>query len=145
MDGGPPVADTADRDANHALRARFDEVYGQYQRLRSGLDDIQRRLADMRVSADSADGLVRATVGSRGQLTDLRLDRRAYRALTPDELSRIIVDTVQLAAARTTREVETLMAAYLPADSGPMRFLRDNDFGSLLRRPDQIMRESRDE
>jgi DNA-binding protein YbaB len=138
------VADTADRDANHALRARFDEVYGQYQRLRSGLDDIQRRLADMRVSAESADGLVRATVGSRGQLTDLRLDRRAYR-LAPDDLSRTIVDTVQQAAVRTTREVETLMAAYLPADSGPMRFLRDNDFGSLLRRQDQIMREARDE
>jgi DNA-binding protein YbaB len=138
------VADTADRDANHALRARFDEVYGQYQRLRSGLDDIQRRLADVRVSAESADGLVRATVGSRGQLTDLQLDRRAYR-LAPDDLSRTIVDTVQQAAVRTTREVETLMAAYLPADSGPMRFLRDNDFGSLLRRQDQIMREARDE
>jgi hypothetical protein len=33
------------------------------------------------------------------------------------------------------------MAGYLPAESGPMRFLRDDNFGSLLRRQDAIMRE----
>ena len=139
------MADSADRDANHALRARFDDVFGQYERLRSGMDDIQQRLASMEVSAESDDGNVRATVGSRGQLTDLRLDRRAYRDLTPDELARLIVATVAEASTRTTREVEQLMAAYLPADSGPMRFLKDNDFGSLMRRPDRIMREAGEE
>ena len=138
------MAETADRDANHALRARFDDVYGQYHRLRSGMDEIQRRLATMRVSAESADGLVRATVGARGQLIELRLDRRIYAE--PDEvaLGRSIVATVQQAATQTTQQVEELMAAYLPADSGPLRFLRDNDFGSLLRRSDAIM-EARDE
>jgi DNA-binding protein YbaB len=138
------VADTADRDANHTLRARFDEVHGQYQRLRSGLDEIQRRLTDLRVSAESDDGLVRATVGSRGQLTDLRLDPHAYRSLEPAELSRTIVHTVQAATARAAHEVEATMAAHLPADSGPLRFVRDGDFGSLLRRSDQIMREAGD-
>ena len=138
------MAETADRDANHALRARFDEVYGQYHRLRSGMDEIQRRLATLRVSADSADGLVRATVGARGQLIDLRLDRRIYRENDEVALSRTIVTTVQQAAAQTSREVEELMAAYLPADSGPLSFLRDNDFASLLRRSDAIM-DARDE
>lgn len=136
------MAETADRDANHALRARFDDVFGQYQRLRSGLDDVQRRLAEMRISAESEDGLIRATVDSRGQLVDLWLDRRVYRDLDPAELSRSIVETAARAAGRTTLAVEELMAAHLPHDSGPMRFLRDNDFGSLLRRQDQIMREA---
>jgi DNA-binding protein YbaB len=126
------VADTADRDANGALRARFDEVHEQYRRLRSGVDEIQRRLTEMQISAESADGLVGATVGSRGQLTDLRLDRRAYRRLEPAELSQTIVDTVQIAAARATREVEALMAAYLPVDSATMRLVRDNDLGPRL-------------
>jgi DNA-binding protein YbaB len=139
------VADTADRDANHALRARFDEVHGQYQRLRSGLDEIQRRLTDMRVGAESDDGLVGATVDARGQLTDLRLDRRAYRCLDSVELSRTIVDTVQAATARAGHEVEALMSAYLPPDSGTMRYVRDNDLGSLLRHPDEIMREAGDD
>lgn len=136
------MPDRADRDANHALRARFDDVYGQYQRLRSGMDDIQRRLAELQVSADSEDGLIRATVGPRGQLLDLRLDRRIYRDMDAAELGRRIVATVDKAASKAATEVEQLMAGYLPADSGPMRFLKDNNLGSLLRRQDAIMREA---
>jgi DNA-binding protein YbaB len=132
----------ADRDANHALRARFDDVYGQYQRLRSGMDDLQQRLSTMNVSAQSPDGLVRATVGPRGQLIDLRLDRRVYREMDAEQLARTIVTTTQDAVAKTTAQVEELMAGYLPAESGSMQFLRDNDFGNLLRRQDAVMREA---
>lgn len=136
------MAETADRDANHTLRARFDDVYGRYQRLRSDLDGLQRRLAELRVSADSEDGLIRATVSARGQLVDLRLDRRIYRDMDAAELSRTIVATTARAAAQAAAEVQRLMADYLPADSGPMRFLRDDDLGSLLHRQDGIMRET---
>jgi DNA-binding protein YbaB len=136
------VADMADRDANHALRARFDDVFGQYQRLRSGMDDLQQRLAELQVSAESEDGLIRATVGPRGQLIDLRLDRRIYRDMDAAELSRKIVTTTEQAAAQMAEQVQQMMAGYLPADSGPMQFIKDNDFGSLLRRQDAIMREA---
>jgi DNA-binding protein YbaB len=136
------LADTADREANRALRTRFDDVFGQYQRLRSGLDELQQELAEMRVSADSDDGLITVTVDPRGQLVDLRLDRRVYRDLTPGQLSRTIVETTGKAVARTTERVTELMADYLPADSGAMRFVRDNNFSSLLRRQDQIMHPS---
>ncbi|MEU0153403.1 hypothetical protein [Micromonospora fulviviridis] len=44
------MAESADREANRALRARFDEVYGQYQRLLSGLDELRSRLAELRVT-----------------------------------------------------------------------------------------------
>ncbi|RSM67770.1 hypothetical protein DMB66_15035 [Actinoplanes sp. ATCC 53533] len=138
------MADMADRDANHALRARFDDVFGQYQRLRSGMDDMQRRLAELQVSAESDDGLIRATVGPRGQLIDLRLDRRIYRDMDAAELSRKIVTTTEQAAAQMAEQVQQMMAGYLPADSGPMQFIKDNDFGSLLRRQDAIMREADD-
>jgi DNA-binding protein YbaB len=132
----------ADRDANHALRARFDDVYDQYQRLRSGMDDLQQRLATMQVSAESPDGLVRATVGPRGQLIDLRLDQRVYRDLDVDQLARAVVSTTQAAVEEATAQVEELMSGYLPADSGSVQDLRDNDFGSLLRRQDAVMRET---
>ena len=136
------MADMANRDANHALRARFDDVFGQYQRLRSGMDDMQQRLAELRVSAESEDGLIRATVGPRGQLIDLRLDRRIYRDMDAGELSRKIVTTTEQASAQMAEQVQQMMAGYLPADSGPMQFIKDNDFGSLLRRQDAIMREA---
>jgi len=136
------VADTADRDANRALRTRFDDVFGQYQRLRSGLDELQDQLAEMQVSAESEDGLIKATVDPRGQLVDLRLDRRVYREMDPEQLSRAIVATAGKAVTRTTEQVTELMAEYLPADSGAMRFVRDNNFSSLLRRQDQLMHPS---
>jgi len=135
------VAESADRDVNRDLRDRLAQVYGRYARLRSDLDDLQRRLATLQVSAVSPDGLVRATVGPRGQLTDLWLDRRAARNLGSDQLARIIVATVRDAAARATDEVEAMMADYLPADSGALGFLRDNDFGTLMRRPDAALRD----
>lgn len=126
------MAETADRDANRALRARFDEVYGDYQRLRSGMDELQQRLAALRVTARSADGLVTATVGPRGQLVALDLDRGAYRAMPPGELADLIVAVTASAAAQVATEVQQLMTGYLPAGSGTMRFLREDNLGSLL-------------
>jgi DNA-binding protein YbaB len=133
--------DSADRDANRPLRDRLAQVHERYARLRSDMDEMQRRLADMRVLAISPDGLVRATVGPRGQLIDLWLDRRACRTLDSEQLARMIVATVQDAAARTTREVEAMMSDYFPADSSALAFVRDNDFGTLMRRPDAMFRD----
>ncbi|GAA4972935.1 YbaB/EbfC family nucleoid-associated protein [Actinoplanes utahensis] len=137
----------ADRDVNHALRARFDDVVSQYQRLRTGLDDIQERLARLSVTAESPDGTVRVTVGARGQLTGLRFDREIYRRGDPDELARTVLRTVEKAVAQTTEQVQSMVGEYLPADSSAARFMRDNDFGGLLERQDRIMREggARDE
>ncbi|MEU4625950.1 YbaB/EbfC family nucleoid-associated protein [Actinoplanes sp. NPDC023801] len=134
----------ADRDANHALRARFDDVVSQYQRLRHGLDDIQDRLSRMAVTAESADGTVRATVGARGQLIDLRLDREIYRRGDPEELARTILRTVEQAVAKTTGQVQEMVGEYLPPGSAAAGFVRDGNFGNLLARQDRIMREAGD-
>ena len=138
------MAEMADRDANRVLRKRFDDVFGQYQRLRSGLDDVQRRLAELRVSAESGDGMIKATVDARGRLVDLRISHRGALPVDNDRLSREILVTVSKAAAQATDEVRELMATCLPADSPGLDFLRDNDFGTLLRRSDRVMRESGD-
>jgi DNA-binding protein YbaB len=139
------VSRQADRDVNHALRARFDDVMSQYQRLRLGLDDIQERLSTMAVTAESADGTVRATVGARGQLIDLRLSREVYRRGDPDELARTILRTVEQAVAETGDQVQEMVGQYLPPDSAAAGFMRDGSFGNLLARQDRIMREAGDD
>ncbi|SDT30398.1 YbaB/EbfC family nucleoid-associated protein [Actinoplanes derwentensis] len=135
----------ADRDANHALRARFDDVVSQYQRLRLGLDDLQERLSAMTVTAESPDRMVKATVGPRGQLVDLKFDPEAYRRLTPEQLSRTVLRTVEQAVAQTTDQVQEIVGEYLPADSGASRFMRDGQFSSFLARQDRVMREAGDD
>jgi DNA-binding protein YbaB len=131
----------ADRDANRHLRERLAEVYGRYTRLRSDLDDLQQRLASLQVTAVSPDGLVRATVGPRGQLVDLQLDRRRVRTMDSDRLSQAILTTVQEAAQRSADQVEALMADYLPPESSALRLLRDSDFGAVLRQSDAKLRD----
>lgn len=135
----------ADRDVNHALRARFDDVVSQYQRLRLGLDDIQERLSTLAVTEESADGSVRATVGARGQLIDLRLSRDIYRQGDPDELARTILRTVEKAVARTGDQVQEMVGEFLPSGSAAAGFMRDGNFGNLLARQDRIMREAGDD
>ena len=111
--GGKPVTETADQ----ALRNDLEDVYGRYEELRSGVDELQRSLATMQVNAESPEGAVRATVDSDGRLVDLRLDQAACRQWDPATLSRVIVETVQQATAGTSRQIENLVTTHRPGDS----------------------------
>ncbi|WP_434742973.1 YbaB/EbfC family nucleoid-associated protein [Micromonospora sp. SH-82] len=133
-----------DRDANRALRARFDDVYGQYRQLRSGLDELQGRLAELRVTERSADGQVTVTVGARGEVVAVDLDPAVYRSRDAPALSRTITKTVQAAAGAAATATQELMAGYLPAGSGSMDFLRTGDLGALVRRADAAVERERD-
>ena len=134
------MPETADRDTNRVLRERLADVHGRYTRLRSELDELRRRLATMQVSAESDDGMVRATVGPRGELVGLILDRRVHRNYDAARLAHTILVTARRAGERSADEVRALLAGYLPPESGTLRFLHDGDLGSLLRRPDEIAR-----
>lgn len=135
----PALADSVDRDANRALRARFDEVYGQYQRLRSGLDELQVRLAELRVTERSEDGQVTATVGARGELITVEVTPAVFQERDARALSRKITTTVRRASAAAVGATQELVAGYLPPGSPSMEFLRTNDFGALLGRADVVL------
>ncbi|MEH1054620.1 YbaB/EbfC family nucleoid-associated protein [Micromonospora sp. CPCC 206171] len=130
------LAESVDREANRALRARFDEVYGQYRRLRSGLDELQTRLAELRITERSDDGQVTATVGARGELIAVELSSAVYHDRDAKALSRKITTTVHRATAAAVAATQELVAGYLPAGSGSVDFLRSGDFGALLGRAD---------
>ncbi|MFE9688700.1 YbaB/EbfC family nucleoid-associated protein [Micromonospora sp. NPDC005806] len=133
------MAESADRDANRALRARFDEVYGQYQRLRSGLDELQVKLAELRVTERSDDGQVTAVVGARGELISVDLDPSVFHDRNARALSRKITTTVLRASAAAVDATRELVAGYLPPGSPSVEFLRTNDFGALLGRADAVL------
>ncbi|GIF07689.1 YbaB/EbfC family nucleoid-associated protein [Actinoplanes siamensis] len=110
------MTETADRVANQALRNDLEDVYGRYEELRSGVDELQRSIATMRVSAASPDGAVHATVNADGDLIGLRLDQHACREWNVDTLARVIVETVQHASAGKHRQVEHLVTTHRPPD-----------------------------
>ncbi|WP_431931087.1 YbaB/EbfC family nucleoid-associated protein [Micromonospora sp. RP3T] len=132
------MAESADRDANRALRARFDEVYGQYQRLRSGLDELQTRLAELRVTERSDDGQVTVVVGARGELITVEVSPAVYHDRDARALSRKITETVLRASAAASAATRELVSGYLPPGSSSVEFLRTHDFGALLGRADAV-------
>ncbi|GAB7048290.1 YbaB/EbfC family nucleoid-associated protein [Catenuloplanes indicus] len=136
------MAQQANRDANAALKARFADVYGQYEKLRDGMGEMQTRLASLSVSAADEDELIRATVGPRGQLTSLEIAPRAYRVYEAHELAEAITRVVAEAAANATDAVQEVLGDYLPAGTGAMDYLKDGTFGSLLRHSDSRLRET---
>ncbi|MFC8846235.1 MULTISPECIES: YbaB/EbfC family nucleoid-associated protein [unclassified Micromonospora] len=134
------MAESVDREANRALRARFDEVYGHYRQLRSGLDELRSRLASLRVTARSDDGQVTVVAGARGDIVSVELTPAALRSRDAGALSRKITSTVHRATATAVAETQELVVGYLPAGSGSMEFLRTGDFDALLGRADAVMR-----
>lgn len=134
------MTERADRDANRALRARFEEVFGQYRQLRSGLDELQTRLAQLRVTERSDDGQITVVVGARGDVVSVDVAPSVFRDRDAKALSRNITATVHRATAAATAATQELVAAYLPAGSGSLEFLRTGDFGALLGRADAAVR-----
>ncbi|MEU4419208.1 YbaB/EbfC family nucleoid-associated protein [Actinoplanes sp. NPDC024001] len=108
------MTETADQD----LRTDLEDVYGRYEELRSGVDELQRSLATMQVSAESPDGAVSATVDADGRLIDLRLNQQACREWNVETLARTIVETVQKASAGKTRHIEQLVTNHRQPDDG---------------------------
>ncbi|MFI2664923.1 YbaB/EbfC family nucleoid-associated protein [Micromonospora carbonacea] len=134
------MAESVDREANRALRARFDEVHGQYRQLRSGLDELRSRLAELRVTARSDDGQVTVVAGARGDVVSVELTPAALQGRDAGALSRKITSTVHRATAAAVAATQDLVAGYLPVGSGAMEFLRTGDFDTLLGRADAVMR-----
>ncbi|MDR7279186.1 YbaB/EbfC family nucleoid-associated protein [Catenuloplanes atrovinosus] len=122
------MAQHVDRDANAALKARFADVYGQYERLRDGMAELQASLAELSASATDTHELIRVTVGPRGQLTSLEIEARAYRAYAPHELADEITRLVGLATADAADAVQHLLADHLPPHSAAMSFLTTGAF-----------------
>lgn len=103
----------AERDLS-GLRAYAEEISGQFQKIRSGLQDMQQALAAITATAKSPDGHVVATVGPRGQLIKLQLDARIYRKPDSTKLAELITETIRRATTEAAAKVDEIAAAHAP-------------------------------
>lgn len=102
------------------------EMYGEYERMAEDVRSIQQRMAEIRVTADSGDGLISATVGGAGELIDLWLDPRVYRTPDSTRLAQDITGTIRHAVELSKQEGATIAAKFLPpgatAETADLRF-----------------------
>jgi DNA-binding protein YbaB len=106
----------ASASVNAALRARLDELLGEYERLRKNLTTAQKHMRSMTGTAESSDHSVKVTVDSRGVLTGLELAPTAYRRYSPTLLAELILKLIKEASGQVTSEMATVMAPFLPRD-----------------------------
>jgi DNA-binding protein YbaB len=82
----------------------------------NGMNDLQTRMQEVTGTAWSADRMVKAVVGPRGQLTHLEIDPRVYRNPNSVALAETIVATVRAAAEQAMRRSQELIDATVPSD-----------------------------
>jgi DNA-binding protein YbaB len=100
------------------------------------LRTLPERIAGVRETAESDDGLVNVTVDGHGQLLDLSLDPGVYRRTDPVALAREITETAHRATALAGRRMLELTRSAgdpEPADDA------DPAFDPLLRELDRLV------
>lgn len=113
--GQPWLADgQATPELNAALRARVEQLLGEYGKVRDNLAAVREKLARTEGTARSADGGLQVTVGPRGELRGLQIDPRTYRRLSPSELAAEILRLSAEAADDAARHLEPVLAPFLP-------------------------------
>lgn len=117
-----------------AMRAHADELMAQFERMRSGVGDLQQKLKAVKATVTSADGLVTVVVGPRGQVIKIDLDPRIYRRPNAKELSATVTETIRKATEKAMAEVETLMKPFVP-DQQFQAYI-DHDLEGIFRQLD---------
>ena len=100
--------------ASAALRARLEELLGDYEQLRRGVAAAREQMRTMHGAAATTDGTINVTVDSRGRLTGLELTPRAYRRFSPSQLAAEIIRLTGAACDQVTGQMAEVMAPFLP-------------------------------
>lgn len=109
-----PLAGPATPEMITALRARVEQLLGDYDKVRGNLAAMRERLASALGEARTPDGSVRLTVGPRGDLRALEIGPRAYRRLSPSELAEEIMELSRQARDDVQKQLERVVAPFLP-------------------------------
>lgn len=90
----------------------------EYNRLAEHVKAVRDGIDDIRSTGYSADGLVTAVVGGRGELVELELDPRIFRDRNATELAAKIVTAVHEAAEEAGREAVKFAEKLVPQHKG---------------------------
>lgn len=131
-------SDPLERPDVAGMRAYAEELQSRFQRLTTEGPALQARARAVQVTEKSPDGLVSATVGSRGELIRLDLDPRIYRRPDSRELADSITETIKAAGEKAQEQVLEVFEPLVPREE--MQLHMDGDMeGVLERMSDQML------
>jgi DNA-binding protein YbaB len=104
-------------------QAQVDDLLADYRRSREQLAGMQKSLAAISETVTSSDGLVKATVGAHGTLTELVIADAAYVRVSPSDLGKLIVRTVAAATTKASDTANRTVSPLLPVQTDPAALL----------------------
>lgn len=99
-----------------AARARLEERRARFEQMAAQTQAMADQMKSLSATASDPNGLVTVKVDSTGNLTDIELSARTQR-VTPDVVSRAIMDTLAEAKRRITDQSGEVIAATVGSDS----------------------------
>jgi len=112
------------------LRAYAEELQSRFQKLTTEGPMLQERARTVQVTEKSPDGLISATVGSRGELIRLDLDPRIYRQPDSRELADTLTDTIKAAGEKAREQVLEVFEPLIPREE--MQLHMDGNVEAVL-------------
>ncbi|MEW2499925.1 MULTISPECIES: YbaB/EbfC family nucleoid-associated protein [unclassified Amycolatopsis] len=109
------------RDPDEAIR-RMDEWAAGFARKAERYAAAQQETERLRLTASSPDGTVRVTVGADGVVSDLVFGSKT-RTMPPEELARMVLDTMRRAQSGITQRVAEVMTENLGDEDQDTRSL----------------------
>lgn len=97
-----------------AFEAEIGELAGEINQQLARIREAYEELSAMEHTACSMDGMVSVTVGRHGQLLDIELNPRAYRALSPSQLADAIMQQADEATAAVSEQSKYLLKPLMP-------------------------------
>ncbi|MEV6426591.1 YbaB/EbfC family nucleoid-associated protein [Nocardia sp. NPDC051463] len=97
------------RSTNFGMRNQVEHMLDTLAEQRAQISEVYERLAAVRASASSTDGLVTVTVDGAGVLTDVRFAQAAFRS-TPERLGKSVTEAGRAAARSATEQNEAITA-----------------------------------
>jgi DNA-binding protein YbaB len=94
-------------ESMNRLKAEFDQAV-------KGLEKMQESLDDTKGKARSKSRMVSAVVDGRGDVTELKFHTQAWRTMSPGELSKVIMQTVNDARAAAQRQMWSAVSELAP-------------------------------
>lgn len=96
------------RARNAAMKNTVDEMLEQLDKQTQQLKDMQSEIANVFVTATSADGLVKAKVDASGTLVDLQISPHAFNRTTPEQLAKSVQRTVRNGTNQVKKRIAEL-------------------------------------
>ncbi len=125
-------SDRLERSDLAGMRAYAEELQHRFQKLTTEGPKLHEQARAVQVTEKSPDGLISATVGSRGELIRLDLDPRIYRQPDSRELADTITETIKAAGVAAKERVIEVFEPLIPREE--LQLHMDGDIDGVLER-----------